>query len=102
MSFCFRGVTMKMILTCCSHTILQKSAMVLRKGPWLQIKSGSVQPPEKQTADLMNGYMDRQSTYRDITSVDIASLYSGNLKSQGLLLINVIRKWEALPNMGEM
>lgn len=58
MSFCFRAVTM--ILTFCSHTILQKSAMVLRKWPWLQIKSGSVQPPEEQTADLMNGYMDRQ------------------------------------------
>ncbi|KAK6307719.1 hypothetical protein J4Q44_G00209900 [Coregonus suidteri] len=40
-----RAVTMMMILTFCSHTILQKSAMVLRKGPWVQMMSGSVQPP---------------------------------------------------------
>lgn len=45
MSLCLRAVTMTIIRTFCSHTILQKSAMVLCKGPWVQMKSLSDPPP---------------------------------------------------------
>lgn len=39
---------MTIILTFCSHTILQKSAMVLCKGPCVQMKSLSDDPPWRQ------------------------------------------------------
>lgn len=43
--FSLRAVNMRIILTFCSQTILQKSAKVLDIGPWVQMKSLSVPPP---------------------------------------------------------
>ena len=48
---------MTIILTFCSQTILQKSAMVLRNGPWVQMKSLSELPPCTQFNQSINQSM---------------------------------------------
>ena len=116
MSLCLSAVTMTIILTFCSHTILQKSAMVLCIGAWVQMKSLSDPPPfitdthtHTQSVTGAGRWRDRQAVQQE--QLDTELLQAQNLRwcsrcvgwrfeptasrDSGHLQPDVVRKWKA-------